>query len=140
MPVPFRYRSRIRFVDTDASQRIHYTAMFRHFEAAEQDFFHSIGCPLTAPEFRDLGFPRVHVDCDFFAEIRFDDFIEVAPTVERVGTSSFTLQFAATIDGRPVSKGRVTIVCLDKHTQRSCAIPPRLAQALRDHLAKDPVD
>ena len=32
---PFRFETRIRFIDTDASGRIHYTAMFRYFESAE---------------------------------------------------------------------------------------------------------
>ena len=74
----YHWQNRIRFVDTDASQRIHYTAMFRHFEAAEQEFLRSMGCPYSSPDFRDYSFPRVHVECDFTAEIRYDDIIEIA--------------------------------------------------------------
>jgi len=132
---PYRWRARIRFVDTDASQRIHYTAMFRHFEAAEHDFLDSIGCPYTHPEFREVSFPRVHVECDFFSEIRYDDVIEIEMTVDRVGPSSFTMQFSTTVGGRSAAKGRITVVCIDRHTQRSCPIPDRLAGCLREHLA-----
>jgi len=39
MAEPFRYETRIRFVDTDASGRIHYTSLFKFFEAAETELF-----------------------------------------------------------------------------------------------------
>ena len=34
---------RIQFVDTDASGRIHYSAIFRYFEIMDHDFFRRIG-------------------------------------------------------------------------------------------------
>src|SRR5437868_3209080 len=34
---------RIQFVDTDMSQRIHYSAIFRYFEIMDHDFFRRIG-------------------------------------------------------------------------------------------------
>ncbi|MBI3680029.1 MAG: acyl-CoA thioesterase [Acidobacteria bacterium] len=132
---PFRWQARIRFADTDASQRIHYTAMFRHFEASEQEFLHALGCPYTSHEHRDFGFPRVHVECDFQSEIRYDDLVDIDVTVDRVGTSSFTLAFAAGVAGRNAAKGKVTVVCLDRHTERSTPLPARLAEALRRYLA-----
>ncbi len=135
MARPYRWQNRIRFVDTDASQRIHYTAMFRHFEAAEQEFLRDMGCPYSAPEFRDYSFPRVHVECDFTAEIRYDDIIDIELTVERVGTSSFTISFLVTVDARPVAKGKITVVSIDKQTQKPCRIPDRLVEVLRAHLA-----
>jgi YbgC/YbaW family acyl-CoA thioester hydrolase len=132
---PFRWKSRIRFVDTDASQRIHYTAMFRHFEAAEQDFLHAAGLPFSAPELAGFSFPRVHVECDFSAEIRYDDKIEIEMRVERVGTSSYTLQFVVFARERAAAKGRITVVCVDRHTQRACPVPDRLTAILRRLLA-----
>ncbi|MBL8179916.1 MAG: acyl-CoA thioesterase [Bryobacterales bacterium] len=130
----YRWQNRIRFVDTDASQRIHYTAMFRHFEAAEQEFLRDMGCPYSSPAFREYSFPRVHVECDFTAEIRYDDAIEVELTVDRVGTSSFTLIFHVTVEGRAVAKGKITVVSIDRQTQKPCRIPDRLAEVLRAHL------
>jgi acyl-CoA thioester hydrolase len=134
VPKPFRWQSRIRFVDTDASQRIHYTAMFRHFEAAEQDFLRELGTPYADPAFRDVSFPRVHVECDFITEIRYDDIIDIEVTIDRVGTSSFTAAYAVSVGDRPSAKGKITVVCIDKATNRSCPIPDRLREALRSHL------
>lgn len=132
---PYRWQGRIRFVDTDASGRIHYTAMFRHFEAAEQEFLRDLGVPYADPGFRDVSFPRVHVECDFLAEIRYDDLIDVELTVDRVGTSSFTISFGVNVANRPSAKGKITVVCIDKSTHRSSPIPDRLREALRSHLA-----
>lgn len=132
---PYQQQARIRFVDTDASGRIHYTAMFRHLEAVELDFFRSRGVPHTHADLEGIGLPRVHVECDFLSEIRFDDVVHITLTVERVGTASFTLAFAVENAAKPAARARITVVCIDKATHRSTAIPERLAQALREHLA-----
>ncbi|MCS7027050.1 MAG: acyl-CoA thioesterase [Bryobacteraceae bacterium] len=131
MQKTYRWRTRVRFVDTDASGRIHYTAMFRYFEAAEQEFLRALGVSFSADPYRDLGFPRVHVECDFSAPVRFDDEVEIEVSVARVGASSFTLAFVASVMDRPAAKGKVTIVCVDKDTQRSSPVPEHLAAALR---------
>ena len=129
--MPFVYSTRVRFVDTDASGRIHYTAMLRHFEAGEQDFLRSIGVFYKASYGSGVGFPRVHAECSYTGPVGFDDLLKVAVSVERVGNSSYTLGFAATVDERPVAHGKLTIVCIDLTTQRSCPIPEDLSKKLR---------
>jgi YbgC/YbaW family acyl-CoA thioester hydrolase len=128
---PWTWRTRVRFVDTDASQRIHYTAMFRYFEAAEQELLRELGCGYGADGIKEIGFPRVHVECDLTSEVRYDDVVELAVSVERVGTSSFTLAYAASVEGRPAARGRVVVVCLDKATGRARAMPELMGEALR---------
>ncbi len=54
----FVHASRVRFVDTDASGRIHYTAMLRHFEAAESEFFQASGLRYEEVQNSGLGWPR----------------------------------------------------------------------------------
>ena len=127
----FTWESRIRFVDTDASGRIHYTALLRHFEAAEFEFLRAIGCPYTSFAPEGVGFPRVHVECDYLSALRCDDLISTAVTVDRVGDTSFTLGFAVSVEGRAAAKGKITIVCTDHSTQRSRPVPERMAKALR---------
>src|ERR1051326_3302382 len=89
----FVWPSRVRFVDTDASGRIHYTAMLKHFEYAEQEFFRSLGFTYTNPHALGYGFPRVHVECDFAAIVSYDDLLAIEVIVERIGSTSFTLAF-----------------------------------------------
>ena len=128
---PFVYHSRVQFVDTDASQRIHYTAMLRHFEVAEDEFFRAIGNPYTALESREVSYPRVHVECDYTGEVVFGDVLAIAVTVERVGATSFTLAFDVTVEGRHVARGRIAIVSMNRKAKRACALDAGLAAALK---------
>ncbi len=58
MAQPFRYETRIRFVDTDASGRIHYTSLFKFFEAAETELFRSFDISYTKGTFNFPSRPR----------------------------------------------------------------------------------
>ena len=131
--MPFLYSSRVRFVDTDASGRIHYTAMFRHFEAGEQDFLRSIGVHYAELTPKGIGFPRVHAECTYTGAVGFDDLMNVEVHVARVGNSSYTLGFAASVGGRAVAHGKLTIVCLDLATEHSRPLPEELSRKLRAH-------
>lgn len=132
MPEPFLWRSRVRYSDTDASGRIHYSAMFRYMEAAEEEFLRSLGAQYSGVDASlGLSFPRVHVEAQFVAGLHYDDMVEVEVSVERVGETSFTLYFDASREGLPVARGRMTVVCISVAAERAAALPPELAAALR---------
>ncbi len=127
---PFIYRSRVSFADTDASQRIHYIALLYHFDRAEAEFMRSRGVGYRVIQDDSMGFPRVHVECDYTSILVYDDPLEIAVNVDRVGGSSFTLAFDASVEGRHAARGKVTIVSVDKKTQKSCPLPEKLRAAL----------
>ena len=125
----FTWDLRIRFVDTDASGRIHYTAMFRYFEAAEFEFLREAG--VTYNDFPDHGFPRVHVECDYKGTTRNDDLLSIGVAVAQLGNSSFTYRFQArSPEGRDVAEGKITVVCLSRETGKPVPVPERLRNAL----------
>jgi YbgC/YbaW family acyl-CoA thioester hydrolase len=127
---PFIWRSRVRFGDTDASGRIFYVSLLNHFDAAETEFLRHRGMAYNAQEHTTIAFPRAHVDCDYTSALVFDDPLDIAVTVERVGNSSFTLMFDVSVEGRHAARGRIVIVCIDKQTQKAVAIPEKLRAAL----------
>jgi YbgC/YbaW family acyl-CoA thioester hydrolase len=127
---PFVFETRIRFIDTDASGRIHYTCMFRYFESAETEFFRSLGVSYIMP---DLAFPRVHVECDYKASLVYDDLIQIEVRLGRVGGTSVKLNFQTFKGGQLAAEGNVVLVCMQKSTQRPVAIPAEL----RDRLVTD---
>jgi YbgC/YbaW family acyl-CoA thioester hydrolase len=130
-------RIRVAFVDVDSSQRIHYTAMFRYFELAEHDLMRVLDLPY-AHALLGYRFPRVHLDCDFRGAIRFDDLIELEARVVRVGTTSWTIGFAArqVPDGSLVADGHMTIVALDARDERPTPLPAELRNALHSDLGE----
>ena len=91
----FKHRVRVAFVDTDASGRIHFTAMLRYFEAAELEFLRWLGFSYRAAP--HTGYPRVRVECEYRSAIVFDDELDIAVSVKRIGSSSrsITSTFAA---------------------------------------------
>ena len=125
---PFNWPVRVRFVDTDASGRIHYTAMLRFFEAAEFEFLRHIG--ITYDDMPDCGFPRVHVECDYKSIARHEDLLTITVAVEQVGNSSFTYEFHATCGEREIAQGKITVVCLAAETMKARALPGKFREAL----------
>jgi YbgC/YbaW family acyl-CoA thioester hydrolase len=131
---PFEWLHRVRFSDTDASGRIHYTAMLRFFEAAEVEFLRSLGVPYSVIQDGQTSYPRVRIECDYTGAVRDDDVVAIGVTVERVGRSSFTLAFDARVGAREAARGRITIVCMSIATQTSRPLPETLAAILRSRL------
>ena len=133
-PKRFTYRHRVRFVDTDASGRIHYTAMMRFFEAAEFEFMRFIGSPYEHIELRLESYPRVHVEADYLCAILYEDVIDVEVSLDRVGEKSYTLRFDVTKGGATVGKGKIVVACMDKATQQSRPLPAPLSAKLKEYL------
>ncbi len=118
-------------MDTDASGRIHYTALFRYFETAEIEFFRSIGVLHTHP---GVSFPRVHVECDYRSAIRYDDLLTIEVAVGRIGNASVELKFRALKDEVVAASGKVVIAGMDRETQRAAAIPVWMREKLQSYL------
>jgi YbgC/YbaW family acyl-CoA thioester hydrolase len=127
---PFTFESRVRYGDTDASGRIFYVSLLRHFEAAEMEFLRHLG--FTYADFRDpvVDFPRVRVECDYISALGYDDLLDIQVTVERIGRSSFTLGFTVSVEGRLAARGKLTIVAMDPETHKSTRLPEALRAAL----------
>jgi acyl-CoA thioester hydrolase len=123
MVQPFRYETRIRFVDTDASGRIHYTSLFKFFEAAETELFRTFDISYTGGTF---NFPRVHAECDIQLALLHDDLIEIEVCLTKLGKSSMRFDFKALKEGAVAATGAVVMVCMDRKSQRSIDIPEEL--------------
>ena len=131
---PFIWKSRIRFGDTDASGRVFYISLLRHFESAEFEFLRSLGVGYREMHAAGTDFPRVHVECDYSSPIGFDDLMDIAVTVEGVGRSSFTLGFAVTVEGREAARAKLVVVAMDPKTHKAVPLPDKMRTVLEDQL------
>ena len=129
--MPFRWKTRILFIDTDASGRIHYTALFRYFEAAEIEFFREIGVLHSHP---GISFPRVHVECDYRGAILYDDLLTIELSVGRIGNTSVQLKFRVMTGDAEAASGNVVVAAMDRTTQRSAAIPAGVREKLQPYV------
>ena len=128
MAGPFTTRRRVEFRDTDAAGIVHFSAFFLWMESAEHELLRSCGVHVVdagagGPGV-DASWPRVSAACDYVSAVRFGDEIDVAVSVEKLGTTSITYGFAFTHAGVPVAKGRVVAVrCHMRQGRRPEAVP-----------------
>ncbi|TAE91243.1 MAG: hypothetical protein EAZ81_07265 [Verrucomicrobia bacterium] len=103
----FRTTRVVAFADTDASKRVHFTAILRYVEEAEHAFFAQRGEAVMGENF---GWPRVHVDCDYRAPLAFGDVCSVHLVVQVVGKTSVKYTFRIEKDQILCAEGSVVIV------------------------------
>jgi acyl-CoA thioester hydrolase len=118
-------RFRVRWIDTDASSRIHFTAVFRWVEVTEIELFRDLGLM----DDRDR-YPRRHVEAEFLVPMRFDDEIELELSPGRIGRTSLELVWEARHAGEVAARGSQTIVHVDADGK-----PAPLPEPLRTRLA-----
>lgn len=105
------FRTRVEWIDTDASGIYHNSTVTRFVEAAEAALMRERGLP---------GYfssaPRVRYEADFLAPLFFGQEVTAEVTLVRIGTSSMTWEFevrGAELDGRPgvvAARGRYVTV------------------------------
>jgi acyl-CoA thioester hydrolase len=137
MSTNFRTQRRIEFVDTDMAGIAHFSNFFRWMEAAEVDYLHARGLSVAlAWEGSQLGFPRVAASCEYFQPVRFEDVIDIAVSLERLGTKSATYVFEFAHNGTAVASGKVTSVCCRVREDGGIE-PVEIPARLRERLMAD---
>jgi acyl-CoA thioester hydrolase len=117
---------RVRWIDTDASGRIHYTAAFRYFEIAEWELFRRAGISFKDSEF---GFPRIEVKANFLSALYVDDEIAVHIRPEKLGRTSIAFGYEVFKGDVRAITGQVTCVFIGKD-ERPVPIPDKVRYAL----------
>jgi acyl-CoA thioester hydrolase len=108
----FHTTRRVEFHETDMAGIAHFSNFFRWMECGEVEFLRSRGLSVALPwEGENLGFPRVSAKCDYVQAARFEDVLDIAVTVERIGEKSVTYGFEFRRGGEVLARGTVTSVC-----------------------------
>jgi acyl-CoA thioester hydrolase len=120
----FVHGGAVRWSDTDASGRFHYTAPLRWAEEAEHRY-----CRMAVPAADMARLPRRAAEASYCNPLEAGDTYEVELRVERIGHTSIT--YAWHITGRAVLcvTGRHTVVHVDE-SGRPAVVP----SPLRAHL------
>ncbi|MDX1946940.1 MAG: thioesterase family protein [Pirellulaceae bacterium] len=110
MPAPFRTTRRVEFCDTDAAGIAHFAAFFRYLEQAEHELLRSVGLSVH-DHATGIGWPRVSAKCDYRAPARFEEVLDIAVTIARLGEKSVTYAATFTRGGQLIASGEITSVC-----------------------------
>ena len=102
--------------------------------AAKVALFRAAGLPYGEIFHRyDLLLPRVQVHTEFHYPARLDDRLRMAAYFGKVGRKSLTMNFEAIHLGanRLAAHGYLVLVCADRGTLESRALPPELVERLK---------
>jgi acyl-CoA thioester hydrolase len=137
MAYEFKAIRRVEFADTDMAGIMHYSNFFRFMETAEHGFFRSLGLSIfldkTHPE---VGWPRVHAECNFHAPVTFNDEVEMHLLVsaKKSKALSYVINFRKVNANPPVhvARGTLTVVCVTQRDGKMCAcsIPAFIADKI----------
>lgn len=138
MPYEFKAVRRVEFSDTDMAGIMHYANFFRFMETVEHAFFRSMGFSIWMGEHvSQVGWPRVHAECDYRSPLRFEDEVEMHLIVreKRARSLSYQIRFRK-LNAQPpveVARGMLVVVCVrkDEHgVMQAAPIPEELAARL----------
>jgi acyl-CoA thioesterase FadM len=129
---PFVVRRCVKWGECDPAGVV-YTAQFSEYvlSAVELFYAHLLGsAPETAKRLSGIHTPTRALEFDFRKTLAPDDVFDMAVSVRRVRTRSYSLGIEATCDGALTFSALITPVCTDRDTLRAVAIPAALKNAL----------
>lgn len=130
------YERPVRFEDVDAAGLVFFARFLGYCHEAMEHFFAGVpGGYVGLITKRKIGFPAVHVVCDFRAPLRYGDTMRIAVTVPKVGTSSCTFRYAVTraADGVDVATIEHVVVATDLATVTKIPLPDDARKLLEAH-------
>lgn len=138
----FVHRRVVAFHETDAAGIVHFATYLRWFEDAEHAWLRALGASVheDRPDGGFRGFPRVHVEADYKAPLRFEDPVEVHADVRTLGRSKVVYAFAVHREGEtaPRVTGTTTVVCAEREgadgALRAAPLPAAIREGLAAHL------
>jgi acyl-CoA thioesterase FadM len=117
---------RIEWMDTDAAGIYHWTTVFRLAEAAEAALHTALGIA----DFTFGATPRVAVQARFSRSLRFNDPVQVALAVTRLGRTSVEYALAITGEQGQAAEGSVKSCLIDRDTGRATPWPDEIRAKL----------
>ena len=122
----------VRWSDVDAAGVVYFGAFVRFFEIAEEELFREAGVPYGEVFERfDCWLPRVKYACEFRAPARLGELLRVSARVKRLGGKSISLAFVVDkADGTRVADCEIVLVCVERASFKSKAVPHDLRVAL----------
>lgn len=108
-------REKVRFVETDMMGVVHHANYFRWFEMGRVEHLRQAGVLLNDILADGIVFPITDVECHYQASAKFDDYIIIETTLEKISPVKmvFTYRVIREADGTVLANGRTQNVFVD---------------------------
>jgi acyl-CoA thioester hydrolase len=137
-PAPFRHRVRVRYAECDRQGHVFNAHYFSYFDLALTELWRAaIGYYDLMIE-RGVDLVVAEAQARYLRPARFDDEVDVAAAVERLGTTGITTGFQVLRGADLLVEGRMRHVCVDAATLTKTPIPDWLRDALQSWLVSPP--
>jgi YbgC/YbaW family acyl-CoA thioester hydrolase len=129
---PYRTTRRVEFSDTDMAGIVHFANFFRYMEAAEHEWFRSLGLKIAGKlaNGTEFGWPRVSATCSYSSPAHYEDVLEITITVIQRNPRSLTTQYEFRRGPTLIATGEMkTVYCLmpEGSPMRSAEMPAEVA-------------
>ena len=129
---PFRYTLRVRFNECDP-QRVAFNANYlTYIDIAITDLYrqHFDGSYAEVMESSGVDVVVAEATLKFLAPARFDDQIEVALTIERLGNTSMEISSLISSDGEELVTAELRYVFVDIASWKKTPIPDQIRETM----------
>jgi len=129
---PFSVDRLIRFSDCDPGGIVYFPRYFDLMNALVEDWFYQrLGLDYAGRLMAQRqGLPTVHAECDFVRPSLMGETLTWTLMVERIGSSSITVNISAALDREERLRATLVLVATSLDTHRPIPIPDDLRQAV----------
>jgi 4-hydroxybenzoyl-CoA thioesterase len=122
----------VRFSHCDAAGIVYFPHYFDMFNGLIEDWYtHELGHEYAELIMGSrLGFPFVHIECDFKIPSRMGEVIEMTLLVERIGRSSLGIAIICHRDGLERLRARMVTAMMSLETRQPVPLPQPLRDAI----------
>lgn len=127
----FSFQHTISLSNSDVSGLIYFPKIFDMSVHVLEAFLASSGLPLTECFRRGILMPIVHASANFYLPLRFGDLVQIDLLIDRLGTSSLSLQYQFLNSMQELcAMTNITHVTVDKNNQAESIVIPKELQAI----------
>ena len=130
MAEPFRHRFRVRYAECDAQSVVFNAHYFAYFDLALTELFRAVFGGYESMLERQVDLVVGEASARFLAPARFDDELEVAVSVTRLGTTGVTTRYELVRDGQLLVEGTLRHVVVNLGTHAKAPIPDWMREGL----------
>jgi acyl-CoA thioester hydrolase len=127
---PFRHRFRVRYAECDAQSVVFNAHYFAYFDLALTELFRAVFGGYESMLERQVDLVVGEASARFLAPARFDDELEVAVSVIRLGTTGVTTRYELLRDGQLLVEGTLRHVVVNLGTHAKAPIPDWMRDGL----------
>ncbi len=144
MPEPFRHQLRVRWSECDLQGVVFYPQYLAYLDHTVTELWREAVGPYTEmiPE-HGVDMVVAEAGMRYRASARFEDELEIAATITRLGSTSITTAFRIERDGELLTEGELRHVFVDPQTFAKREMPASIRRGLErfaDGAAAEPAD